>query len=237
MYRALGMGEYRARERLTPPSSSKRHRRLNLSEPIPVRVFGRSSSVFTRCLRLVAHELGVPYELVVAADLQSQDPADYGGNPALKLPALHTESGVWFGALNGCRELARRAHCERDLVWPEELVDQLTANAQELVLQGMSTEVTLIMDRLSDEGRLATKAHFSLTNSLTWLDERLPEILTRLPSRRLPSILEVTLFCFVTHLSFRSVLETSGFVRLEGFLRDFGGRESARRTEYHFDPR
>ena len=208
-----------------------------MSEPVPVRIFGRSSSVFTRCLRLVAHELGVAYELVVAADLQSQDPADYGGNPALKLPALQTESGIWFGALNGCRALARRARCERDLAWPEDLEDPLTANAQELVLQGMSTEVTLIMSRLSDEGRAAAKADVSLKNSLTWLDERLPEILRRLPSRRLPSVLEVTLFCFVSHLSLRSVLETSGFVHLEGFRRDFGGRDSARRTEYHFDPR
>jgi len=44
--------------------------------------------------------------------------ADYGGNPALKLPALETDDGTWLGALNVCREASRRAGREAEIVWP-----------------------------------------------------------------------------------------------------------------------
>jgi glutathione S-transferase len=203
-----------------------------------VRIFGRSSSHFTRCVRIFAHELGVPYQLQPIFDLLSQERADYGGNPALKLPALETESGSWYGASNICRELSRRAQREVEIVWPEDIRDSTAANAQELVLQGMSTEVTLVMSALGNAANTTpyeAKNRAGLENILIWLDEQLPHALGQLRTERALSFFEVTLFCFVTHLIFRSVLDTARFARLRAFCAQFEERESARSTAYKFD--
>src|SRR5690349_7327770 len=99
---------------------------------------GRSSSHHTRIARIFAAELEVPCELEVVRDLMSLDPADYAGNPALKLPSLRTDEGTWFGALPICRELARRsarALTDLTIVWPEHLLDPLPVNAQELTTE------------------------------------------------------------------------------------------------------
>src|SRR5690242_17668197 len=72
-------------------------------------IVGRPSSHFTRVARLFAEELGLAYQFELVRDLLSRDSAHYGGNPALKLPALKTREATWFGALNICRELARRS--------------------------------------------------------------------------------------------------------------------------------
>src|SRR5688572_707511 len=109
-------------------------------------LFGRSSSHFTRVARIVAAELGVAYRFHVVPNLLSTDPSDYGGNPALRLPVLQTAEGEWFGALNICRALERQASAagaegRPRLVWPEDLDRPLTANAQELTLQAMASEV------------------------------------------------------------------------------------------------
>jgi glutathione S-transferase len=206
--------------------------------PLGVGIFGRSSSHFTRCVRIFAHELGVPYQLRPIFNLLSEERADYGGNPALKLPTLETESGSWFGALSICRELSRRAVREAQIVWPEEIRDSVAANAQELVLQGMSTEVTLVMSKLGSAASATpyeAKNRASLENSLTWLNDALPHTLGQLRTGRALSFFEVTLFCFVTHLAFRSVLDATRFTRLTAFCAEFARRESARSTEYEFD--
>ena len=74
-----------------------------------VTIVGRSSSHFTRTLRMLALELDVPHSLAPLYDLGSRAAADYAGNPALKIPILVTKAGPWFGALPAARELARRA--------------------------------------------------------------------------------------------------------------------------------
>jgi hypothetical protein len=124
------------------------------------------------------------------------------------------------------------------VVWPEEVVDRSATNAQELVLQGMSTEVGLIMRGLP-EPEVATaadtKARTSLENSLAWLDQQLPAALGALPEDRTLSFLEVTSYCFNRHLDFRGVMDTSRFANLRGFCDAYGDRPSLRETEYRFD--
>lgn len=205
------------------------------SSRLPV-LFGRSSSHFTRVARLFAAELGVAYSFVVVRDLLSTDAADYGGNPALRVPTLETSAGRWFGSLNVCRELARRAEPPRRILWPESLDDPSAANAQELILQAMATEVSLILARAtSTEGRHLAKQRTSLLHLLSWLEEHVPRVLDALPAEREPSYLEVTLFCLVTHLEFREVLPVDSYGALGDFCRRFGERPSARATAYRFD--
>ena len=205
-----------------------------------LRIIGRSSSHFTRCVRIFAHELDVAYTLVPIHDMLSCNSTDYAGNPALKMPILDSDQGAWFGALNICRELARRAGRESAIIWPEALSDRLAANAQELTLQGMATQVALVMNTVGSSpttpGRpYDIKTRASLNNSLTWLDENLAAVLSQLREDRWLSYFEVTLFCFIKHLEFRSVLDTTALPRLQTFSQAFAQRASARATEYRFD--
>jgi glutathione S-transferase len=199
---------------------------------------GRSSSHFTRVTRIFAAELGVPCAFEVVPDLRSVNAADYAGNPALRLPILRTGATTWLGSLNICRELARRAPAQRRVVWPEHLTEARAANAQELVVQAMATEVTLIMSQLAgtpgDDMHL-TKLRKSLLNMLTWLDDNVEAVRAGLPEDRELSYLEVCLFCLVTHLEFRSMVVTTGYRALAAFCDELGQRDSARATAYRFD--
>jgi glutathione S-transferase len=201
-----------------------------------VLIIGRSSSHFTRVVRLFAEELAVPYRFQVVPDLRVTSSNSYADNPALRVPILTTEAGSWFGSLNICRELARRAPSPRRVIWPEQLPTPLLANAQEVVLQAMASEVELIMSGL--DSAVPTphllKRRASLEGSVAWLDQHLPQVLGALPERDL-SFLEVTLFCLVEHLSFRGVLKTGAFKSLVEFQERFNARPAALATRFAFD--
>jgi glutathione S-transferase len=202
-------------------------------------VIGRSSSHFTRVTRIFAAELSVDYGFQPVRDLMSTDVDDWAGNPALRLPTLRTPDTTWFGALPICRELARRSALQPRIVWPEQLDYALTANAQELIVQAMSTEVSLIMGK-AGAGEGEGNAHHdklraSLTNTLAWLEEHAERVLAQLPRDRDLSYLEVTLFCLVTHLEFRHVVPTAGYVALRRFCDEFGQRPATLATAYRFD--
>jgi hypothetical protein len=201
-------------------------------------IVGRSSSHFTRVTRIFAAELGVDYSLCVVHDLMSTDPREYAGNPALKLPAFRAHSGVWFGALNICRELARLSGQKAPIVWPEDLDQALAANAQELVLHAMATEVNLILANAaqpSSGNAHVQKMEKSLKNTMSWLNENAESALAALPPDRALSYFETTLFCLVTHLEFRGVLPTRPYAALNAFTEGFSARASASSTVYRFD--
>src|SRR5690606_23933123 len=156
------------------------------------------------------------------------DASEYGGNPALRVPVLHTEEGEWFGALNICRALERRAPAggvKGRVVWPEDLTLPLLANAQELALQAMSSEVALIMARLASADAAAAhlaKQRDSLERMLGWLDAHAEAVVMALPADRALSFLEASLFCLVQHLEFREVLPVAPYRALGELARRFG---------------
>jgi glutathione S-transferase len=205
-------------------------------------LIGRSSSSFTRITRIFAAELAVPYAFRVVPSLLSLDPGDYGGNPALKLPALQTPECTWFGSSNICRVLSKHASAPCRVVWPEGLDQPLTANAQELTLVAMQTEVAWIMSTVSvkagdpgAEGAHAVKMRASLSDTLAWLDAHVERVLDALPRERDLSYLEVALFCLVMHVEFRNVLPVTPYPALGSFCQRFAERPSAAQTPYRFD--
>jgi hypothetical protein len=124
------------------------------------------------------------------------------------------------------------------VVWPEELDEPLLANAQELVLQAMATEVSLIMAGLAgtrDDNVHHAKMRKGLVNMMSWLEENARPALAALPPQRDLSFLEVTLFCLVTHLEFRGVLPTASYSELNRFCQQFATRASCGETTYRFD--
>jgi glutathione S-transferase len=201
-------------------------------------IIGRSSSHFTRITRIFAAEMRIDYSFRVVRDLMSAEPADYGGNPALRIPILRTPRGVWFGALNVCRELWRQSNPRPRVVWPEDLGEPVLANAQELVLQAMATEVSLVMGKMgggSEDSAHQAKMRKSLLNMMAWLEENVSSVLAALPPHRDLSFLEVTLFCLVTHLEFRKVLPTDSYAELNTFCQRFATRASVGETPFRFD--
>jgi glutathione S-transferase len=200
-------------------------------------IVGRSTSHFTRVTRIFAAEAGLGFAFQVVPDLRLSAQDDYAGNPALKVPILRTSRGEWFGSLNICRELWRRACNRPRVIWPEDLDQPLLANAQELVSQAMSTEVTLLMGRFFGEsdGAHAAKLVQSLTNSIEWLEHHAEEMLAQLPPSRDLAYLELTLYCLMRHLPFRQVLSTDPYTKLNEFCRGYEARPSVTDTPYRVD--
>ena len=201
-------------------------------------LYGRSSSHFTRIPRIFAVELGVEYEFHLIRDLMSTEPEDYGGHPALKMPTLETDECTWFGSLPICRELARHSDLNLMIVWPEDLTNAVAANAQELVLTAMSTEVGLIMGKTSgvagDNAHMA-KQRTSLLGAMGWLQDNVARAIATLAPERDLSFLEVSLFCLVEHLEFREVLLLEAYPGLREFGQRFAQRSSAKDTGFKFD--
>jgi len=201
-------------------------------------IVGRSSSTFTRLLRIFASELGVSYSFRIARDLASLKTIDYADNPALKLPALVRPDGTWFGALNACRALWASTSAPLHVVWPDAMTTLLLGNAQELVSQAMTTEIALIMAKLGGVDQSTAyvgKLRTSFEASLRWLDANLAAVSTSLPAERSLSYFEVALFCLVDHLEFREVTSIQPYSRLSEFRDQFAARPSASSTRYRFD--
>lgn len=196
---------------------------------------GRSSSHFTRTARIFALELGVPHAFRPVLDIMSLDPATFAGNPALKIPVLVDERGPLFGTENICRELARRSTIRSGVFLRGDIEERSIANAEEMTLHAMSTQVTLITAKLAGGASPPAKVLRSLENTLRYLDDHVDRMLDALPKDRTITFLEVSLFCLVTHLPFRQTLDAAGYERLNAFCDRFGHREGARRTPYCFD--
>lgn len=202
---------------------------------------GRRTSHFTRVPLLLAEVLRVSCRLTPIADMRALDPAVYAGNPALKLPVLRDGGEVVFGCLNICRALAAHTKADRSVhvVWPEDLHDSLSRNAQELVWHCMASQVQLVMGtlicKLPVDNTFFAKIRAGMEGSLEWLDRHLARIIPILPPRRGISILETTLFCLIEHLSFRPTVPLAAYRSLNDFVALFGTREAARATTYCID--
>jgi glutathione S-transferase len=202
----------------------------------PVQIVGRTGSIFTRLPLIFAEELGIAYELVLIKDLAEMDPGVYAGNPALRMPVLRDGDSVLFGAQNICRALAERAATPVLIVWPEDLRDVLSRNAQELVWHCMAAQVQILMGthvgELPAENIFFAKARTGLEGSLGWLDEHLADVLTSFPRQRSLSLFEVALYCLIDHLEFGPTVSVRSHASLLAFARQFGTRLSAQRTAF-----
>jgi glutathione S-transferase len=203
----------------------------------PLTLVGRSSSHYTRIVSIFAAELGVNCGFEPVFDIKSTDAQRFGNNPMLRVPSLRTPEGTWFGSINACRELARRSTSDVPIVWPEDVTVPLGANAQEITTDAMSTGVVIVMARGSgqkDDAPLLEKPFARLRGAVAWLEANLEAALATLPERRL-SFLEVSSYCFLTHLEFRELLRVHANPRLRAFCARFGERSSALSTAYRFD--
>lgn len=203
-----------------------------------IEIVGRQSSHYTRLVRLLAHELDVPYRLVPIHDLLDGDPATFAGNPALKLPALRDGATVVWGSLNAARWVARRsAGGEAAVAWPEQATDPRVMNAHELVAHAMAVQVEVVFHEIVSArppDAASRKRRASLLNCLAWLDDELDAVQARLPADRVRWF-DLALFALLEHLPFRNPLDLSPRPRLLAFAAAFAQRPSALATPYRFD--
>jgi glutathione S-transferase len=197
---------------------------------------GRSSSHFTRTARIFALELGVQHTFRPVLDMKSLDMGNYADNPALKVPVLVDDQGALIGTENICRALVRRSSKAATTVLRGDVNDRVVANVEELTLHVMAAEVTIITAKLVGDDRPSSPKQLrSMENSLRYLDDNVDAVLAALPESRLLSFVEVALFCLVTHLPFREIMDVTPWKRLGDFCSRFGDRESARATPYRYD--
>ena len=204
-----------------------------------VQIIGRSSSHFTRVARIFALELGIPHELIPVYEPLAMDVATFGGNPALKIPALKRGASILIGTENICRALADHAGGKARIVWPEELRSDLCRNANEMLWHSMAAEVQLAMgvltSKLPADNAFFAKIRAGFEGALGWLDQNLSAVLASLAADRSFSLFEVALFCLLEHLSFRGTLPVAPYPALVAFAKTFGQRPSAKQTPYAFD--
>jgi glutathione S-transferase len=201
-------------------------------------IIGRSSSHFTRMARIFAEELGVPHRLVPVPDMTVVSADAYGDNPAMKLPVLRADGVTLFGAENICRAIAERSGRASRIVWPEDLTDYLSRNAQELVWHGMAAQVQLVFGaeicKLPADNTYFVKARQGFNGALLWLERHIAGVLQHLPPARDLSMLEVSLFCLIDHLTFRPTVPIAPYQSLVSFTQEFGRRSGAASTAYRF---
>lgn len=203
----------------------------------PLTLVARSSSHFSRIARIYAAELEVPCTFEPVFDITSTRSDVFADNPLLRVPSLRTPEGTWFGSLGVCRALARRSARALRLVWPEDLTVPLSSNAQEVVTDAMNTGVVIVTSRIlkvPDDDPALTKPFARLNGAIDWLEANLDAALAAQPRGDL-TFLEVSAFCFLTHLGFRGLGTIDPHPQLRAFCDRFGDRAAARATPYHFD--
>jgi glutathione S-transferase len=208
-----------------------------------IEILGRSSSHYTRQVRLLAHELGVDYTLRPIHDLMSLDPATYGGNPALKLPAVRRGDAVAWGSLNACRMVAQAAEGGPGRVfWPEDVTRPLPMNAHEVLAHAMAAQVEVVFHEIVSrrpEDPTSRKRRVSLIGCLAWLDAEWDAIRAALPGDGIApqriALFDLGLFALLEHLPFRNPIDLAGMPRLTAFADAFRERPSAQATPYRFD--
>lgn len=201
-------------------------------------IVGRQGSHYTRMVRMLAHELGVDYALQPIYDLLSEDPGVFGGNPALKLPAVRIGDTTVWGSQNACRAIARSVPGgESRVFWAEDARTPLLMNAHEIVAHTMAVQVEVVFHEIVSKrppDAASHKRRASLENCLAWLDANLDAIQAELPPERIRMI-ELGLFAVLEHFGFRNPMDLSALPRLTGFMADFGQRASAQATPYRVD--
>jgi glutathione S-transferase len=201
-----------------------------------ITLVGRSSSHFTRTARIFALELGVAHSFNPVLDLTTADAAAYADNPALKVPILVDAQGPLYGTENICRELTRRSGQRDRVVLRGDVADRVVANAEEMILHAMSAGVALITASLAGQTQSPPpKVRRSLDNAVAFLEANVDAVVAALPAGRRLSFCETSLYCLVTHLPFRKLMDVGGFARLLAFCQTFGLRPGAQATKYRFD--
>lgn len=189
---------------------------------------GTPLSHFTRKIRILLHELDVPFDFVRTPDLLAASTETYGANPLMRVPSL----------VDGDAMLIESDHIARYLVERHDPADRFAVLAPRVpamnrlaVLNGiMAHEVTLILARRGGLEDLEGVAYFrklvrSISSGLAWLDRELdPDA----PGFDYADIVTICMWDHITH--YRLVPGLEGHARIAARCARFADRPSVALT-------
>lgn len=191
-------------------------------------LLGTPLSHFTRKVRIVLHELAIPFDFKLVPNLLEADAARYGQNPLMRVPTL----------INGDRWIIESDHIARHVVAtraPHDPLNVLTPTPADLnqlaVVNGiMAHEVTIILAARGGLSDVMAHTYFqklgdAITSGLSWLDYTLDA------ERERFDYVDVATICMWEHLvHYELVPGLQGFPRIAGRVARFSSRDSVART-------
>ena len=168
-----------------------------------LRLIGTTLSHFTRKVRIVLHELAIPFRFETISGLLQTDAASYGGNPLLRVPTL-IDDGQWIIESD---HIVRHLVCTRA---PHDPLAVMTSSVDSLnrlaAINGvMGHEVTWILAERAGMPDALSHGYFqkivqSMRTTLAWLDQGTD------PQRAGFDYVDVALVCLWQHLQFYAML-------------------------------
>jgi glutathione S-transferase len=166
-------------------------------------------SHFSRKVRIVLQELGLPCELAHVPDLLSDDPAKFGGNPILRVPVLQ-DGPTWVIESDAIvRYLLETYDAGRDR-FSFFGMNVPQRNALSIVSAIMGAEVELLLSRRSGlvaehAGTYFRRHREVIGRGLAWLEANGPRFW---PEPEL-SYLDIALLCMWDHLRYNKLGDES----------------------------
>ena len=205
-----------------------------------MKLYGSPPSHFTRKVRVVLHELGLPFEFVPVQYLLDTKPELFGNNPLLQIPVFEDGTRHLIESDLICEYLLDRYGNGKDLrFFPG---DDRVAHQQRLAVMngGMSCGARIMRAKRSQIPDFDSYAFFqqdrsSLRAALAWLDQDLGAKNFYGAVERL-SVLEITLLAFVEWVPFREVLPNlDAYPNLKRFQAHWAEHPSFARTRPHLE--
>jgi glutathione S-transferase len=191
-------------------------------------LFGTPLSHFTRKIRILLHELGVPFDFVRTPSLLEASAPSYGANPLMRIPTF----------VDGATMVIESDHIARYIVDHHDPADRFGVRAPSVdamnrlaVVNGiMGHEATLILAKRGGLEDLDSVVYFrklqsSIASGLAWLDRELD------PDAPGFAYADIAAICMWDHLvHYQLVPRLDGYRRIVARTARFADRESVQRT-------
>ncbi len=201
-----------------------------------MRLYGTPPSHFTRKVRVVLQELGIPYEFVVLDRLLEVGEEKFAGNPLHLFPVFDDGTQQIFDSSLICEYLIERHGRGKELsAYLPHLENKVADQKRMAIMNGaMSAGVSLIRAKRSgldnwDAYPFFRQEKASLAAALRWLDRDLGERASYYPGRL--TMVDITLQCLLEWAIFRELsLPHQEIPNLTRFREFFAPRPSFKGT-------
>jgi len=195
-----------------------------------LQLIGTPLSHFTRKVRILLAELGVPFTFTRAPGVLAPAPSDYGGNPLMRVPTLIDGEVTLFDSNHIARYLVRRHDPGDRLGVLSDSVDDL--NRLAMINGVMANEVVLILARrggLEDVDGVAyfRKLGIAIDLALAAIDHDLASV----AADRDLDYRDIALICMWQHLQHYNLRpDLSRYPRISAEVARFAERPSVAST-------
>jgi glutathione S-transferase len=194
-----------------------------------MQLHGTPLSHFTRKIRILLAELGVPHDFVRARSVMASTAEDYASHPLLRVPTL----------VHGDVTIIESDHIARYVVERFDASDRFRVNSTRpddanrlAVVNGvMANEVVLILAKRGGLDDLASVAYFrklagAMDSGLAWLEERV------VPGAELdyPMIALVSLWQHLVHYRLELIAPLERYPRIAASVEEHAARPSVLAT-------